>query len=155
MQTGYNLASGATLQSTYDRLVIYNQTFTGSTTSATADLFLVASCAVSNSGIGVEIAYIIEVADGSNHVSTISGTMVVAASNRAGTVTATCSTAGTSNQSISDTTTFTSLASTTTATVSGTNVQCKVTPSWGAGTPTSVKITYQARANGQTSLTPQ
>lgn len=154
--TGFVGASGSTAQTLYDRLLVTSKTFAGSTTSATADLYLVASNAVSNSGICVMIDFMIEVADGSNHVSTISGVQIVSASNRNGTVTASSSTfTNLTNGDVSDTTTFTTLTTTTTATVSGTNVQIKVTPSWAAGTPTSVKITYQARANGQCTLTPQ
>ena len=47
------------------------------------------------------------------------------------------------------------MATTTTATVSGTNVQLNVTPTWSAGTPTTVRLTYQAHVNGQGNLTPQ
>lgn len=154
-QSGYTLASSATSQTLYDRQVITSQSFAGSTTSTTADLYLVAACATSVSGVTITVDFGIEVTDGTA-ISTIAGTQIVSASNRAGTVTAVSSTfTNLTNGAVSDTTTFTALTTTTTATVSGTNVQIKVSPSWAAGTPTSVKITYQARANGRCTLTPQ
>jgi hypothetical protein len=154
-RTGWRLTTGTTAQTEYDRDLITSKTFACSTTTGTNNVYLVLSNAVSNSGVGCVVDYVLEVGDGSNHWSTISGSQVVAGENRNGTVVATCTTAGTSNQSISSTVTFTALACTTTVAVSGTNIQIRLTPSWSAGTPTTVRVTYSARVSGQGNLTPQ
>lgn len=157
VRSGFVLASGSTAQTLYDRELITSKTFACSTTTATANTFLLISNAVSNSGVGSEIQYTLEVLDGSNHAGTITGSMWVVGANANGTVTADATTASTANQIIKQdaSATFGTLTCTTTATVSGTNVQCKVTPSWSTGTPTTVRITYQARLSGQGSATPQ
>lgn len=154
-QTGFKAASSSSAQTAYDRIDVTSQTFTCSLTTATADNFCNFTLSTADTGMAAEILYLVEIFDGAHHISSISGSMWISAENSNGTVTAGCSTAGTSNQNFTQdaSNTFGTVACTTTATVSGTSALAKVTPSWSAGTPTTVRCTYQIRLNGQASIT--
>ena len=156
MQTGYALATGTTTQTAYDRDLKTSKSFNSATpgTSGTVLNFCNMALATSVSGGGCIVDYLVEVNDGTA-ASSIMGWMQVAAENRAGTVLATASMAAATNQTIQNSATFTTLACTTTATVTGTNVLLKVTPTWVAGTPTVVRVTYQVRGNGRVTFAPQ
>jgi hypothetical protein len=142
----FQLATGATVQTNYDRFRFCGKQTALSTTTATATS-LVSLSTVSDSSIGGELTGTVDVEDASHHVSAIAFRLVFAASNRNGTVTAN---AGTAEVVVSDTTTYTSLTTTVTAVVSGTAVSLKLTPSWGAGTPTIVRASWNVVSFGPT-----
>ena len=127
-----------------------------STTTATATTYALLGDATATAGAGADITFIIE-AKNATQVCTITGRVLVAAQNDAGTVTAvsTTFTSG-STGAISSVVPFTGFTTTTTVTVTGTNVNLRVTPSWSAGTPTSVTLTYTVQLLGTAAtLTPQ
>jgi hypothetical protein len=133
---------------------VAGRSFALSTTSTTALTFCTLTCATSNSSSGAQVEFVIEVKDGSSHVSTITGVAHYSASNRGGTVLAATTTAtAATNYVVSDSTTFTGLAATWSATVTGTTVNLKMATSWAAGTPTAVTIKYKAIASGTTAPT--
>lgn len=122
-----------------------------STTTNTPTTFALLSTATDDVA-GCSCNFTIKVADGAHHVSSISGSYCPSASNRNGTTTVV---GGAAVISVSDPTTYTSLTTTATAITSGTGMALQVTPTWAAGTPTSVTIYYTLITNGNTVITPQ
>jgi hypothetical protein len=156
VQTGFALASGTTAQTAYDRFRVTSKTKALSTTTATNTVFALLSNAVTDSGVGCTITGTIELIDGTHHVGTIHFTVPFSSVNQNGTLTAgVVPVLGTGNGSIDTGGTYTSLTTTFTAVVSGTNLQLGVTPTWSAGTPTTARLTYQVQANGQVTVAPQ
>ena len=133
---------------------VYTKTVSSPTTG-TVIHYANLGTATSTTGVGAQVFFTLELVN-ATQVCTISGTVVVTTQNDAGTVTAvsTTFTSG-SNGAISSVVPFTGFTATTTATVTGTNVLLKITPTWSAGTPTSARMTYQVRMNGQATLAPQ
>lgn len=154
--TGFKLGSGSSAQTKYDRYRATNNTKTLSNTTATPTIFCLLTNAVTDSGGGCQVVGTIELIDGTHHVGSITFSMWITSVNQNGTVTAACSTftAGSNGQILTGGT-YTGLTTTTTVTISGTNVQLKVTPSWSGGTPTTTRLTYQVQVNGQANATPQ
>lgn len=146
LQSAFINASGSTVQSNFDADRICGKTTTLSTTTATATT-LVSMSSVSNSSIGGMIRGVIDIEDGSNHVSAIFYRLAWSASNRAGTLTVK---AGTAEVVVSDVTTFTALTTTVTIVASGTASLIKVTPSWTAGTPTIARSKWRCESYGPT-----
>jgi hypothetical protein len=155
LQSGFALASGSSAQSTYDRVRITSKTKALSTTTNNPTVIANLSNAVTDSGVGAVIDGVIELIDGSHHVGSVTFTAVYTGVNQNGIVTAAASTAGTGNLAAQTGGTYTALTTTWDTAISGTNIQLRVTPTWSAGTPTTARITYQARVSGQGSLSPQ
>jgi len=152
LQTGYKLTTGTTVQTLGDRLRAAGKVTALSLTSATATNFVQLEVPTSNSSGGCQVFYTIEANDGTNW-NTASGAFSVAASNKAGTVTATA-TAISLEATNANSGTLT--AGNTAVAVSGTSVQIKVTPVWTVIVPTTVQISYTVIAFGNgTTVTPQ
>jgi len=152
-QTSFNTnVSGTTAQGLFDKFVVAAKTLYLSTTSATTTTFCVMSVAVANSAVGCTVAYTIEAIAGTTQCNTESGMVTFVGKNINGTATtnATSTSFGTT-QSVSTGT----LTITWGATVTGTNINLRVTPTWTVITPTIVRISYTVISNGQTAITPQ
>lgn len=137
IQDGYKLATGTTVQSQFDRLRIVGKETALSTTSATTTTFATMALATNNTSGGCHVHYMVEANDGTNW-DTACGDFTVAASNKAGTVTATAAAVfGESSNANSGT-----LSNASAVSVTGTTVNIRITPSWTVIVPTVVRITY-------------
>jgi hypothetical protein len=143
--------SGSTAQTLYDRFTIAGHTLSLSTTSNTTTTFATATAAVSNSAVGCTVSYLIEAIQGSTAVNSVQGMVTFIANNTNGTVaTVAAPTAFGTTPLIGSGSLTIAFA----ATVSGTTMNMRVTPSWGTIVPTVVRITYQILSNGQTTISP-
>lgn len=142
VQTSFKKATGASAQTLGDRLMVVGKQTALSTTNATTTTFVQLQLPTSNSSGGCTVFYTVEANDGTNW-DTASGFYIVAASNKAGVVTATASAATEASNANSGT-----LADASAVTITGTNVNLRVTPAWTVIVPTTVQISYTIVAFG-------
>lgn len=149
-QGGYPLATGTTVHTAYDRIRIPGATKSLSTVSGTTTTFALGST-ISNSAVTYYVSIQIEVNDGTNW-GVISAQTAYGGINKGGAVTVATPT---NYSAVTVPSVFTGLAFATASVASGTNVAMQVTPSWAAGAPTVVRISYSVIALGPTVVSPQ
>jgi hypothetical protein len=148
IQNGFPGASGSTTETGYDRHREGGKITPSSAPGTSGTVInLISMSTLTNSAIGGRLEGVVDVEDGSNHVSSVSFSLQWEASNSNGTVTAHALSASVDT---SDTSTFTGLTTSVTPTVSGTNVLLSVTPTWSGGTPTIVRTSWNMTSFGPT-----
>lgn len=151
LQAAFPLASGSTIQTHYDRFYVVGQTKTLSNTSATTTTFCQMAVATANTAAGGRVDYAVIADDGAgNNVSVASGYFLFAGVNSNGTVT----TSDPTTVEFSVTTTGT-LVNAAFATVTGTNINLRIKPTWTTIVPTTVRIQYTVTCFGRTTVSPQ